>query len=313
MRHLSLAFLVAVAAYAATLAAQGGGGARAAGSVITVTGSNGPIDGAEMRLFQNGRVQVLGASIGGKFTLNQSLLSGKPQIDVRVDKCPNRAAPTFTFYVSGPASAAAESDFKGTENCGHDKILVAFYWGSNWSYKVKPTAGDSGKPFYKNPLYDALIAGGTVAGVYVATRDSGTDNGNGNGNGTSNDFGFTDANGSYSGTLTKQSDTGCNFSNTAPVTGTLTLNSNGTGTWVKTHTSASQTFSFSISASKDSSGISYTGTPITNRAIGAGTYTVTDAGTITKSSSFSITITQTFTGTNGTACTVVYKGTVTKQ
>ena len=127
---------------------------------------------------------------------------------------------------------------------------------------------------------------------------------------------FTNYNGNYSGSLTLTSQTGsCNFSPTAPVTGTININDNGDGTWTKTHTSAGQTFTFTIHATKLSAGIAYTGTPITNRQIGSFTFNISDNGTIkvsgTNANIYSNALTQTFTGVNGTTCVIVYNGTMT--
>ena len=232
------------------------------------------------------------------------------KVDIYLADCPNKEVRAW-IILQGQ---------KPNDNCGSKKVGAALFDGGHRKvtvlihYKTGVATGNSSGGGGLFTPRNEIIMGGAGAAVVVVILTTGDDEDYDDGGSQTpgGTFSFLDYNGNYSGSLSKQSDTGCNFSVTASVTGTLTLTVSGTGTWVKTHTSAGQTFSFNVSAEKASAGINYVSTPIMNRTIGAGTYTISDSGSITKSgSTYTNTITQTFTGTNGTSCVVVYKGTMT--
>lgn len=322
MRRLTLAFVAAAIASAVTLLGQGRGTvdqtrANVPQSItrITVEDVKGmPVNDALVQLFAGGQAVAQGTFTNGAYQFDPAKTAGKivgkPMLDAHVQVC--KVSPRITVNLTPAPENLPVRKKCDDPNCDCRDYKGAGYWGE--AFKVR-TFEVGTTPIYKNKwvLIGGGAAGATAAGVLLTGGDStGMYDGNGNGNGNGNDIVFTDYNGAYSGSLGKQSDTGCNFSSTAPVTGTMNLNSAGTGTWIKIHTAAGQTFNFNVNAEKQVAGILYSGS-ITNRAIGADMFNITDSGSIVKSgTTYTNTITQVFTRINSPSCVVTYKGTMTK-
>jgi hypothetical protein len=164
MRRNVLLFLAAVTA-PVLVAAQGGHDPE-----IVVTGLRMPVRRAMVSVaLPDDTLKELGQTDAkGTLAYNPSVLTGKPDVDAEVIRCPNQSTQVFVnIFPSGVLGGPPP------DGCTKDRVSGIGAWGSGLTvalpFAVDATATpDTGRSFFTTPAGLGTIAGAVVIGTVVA-------------------------------------------------------------------------------------------------------------------------------------------------